>query len=126
LINQLGSTSASIALDAVFAVGLSMWILRRIEAMSEQQVKYIFRVRNRHAASLGEPPEIDGNTRNRYHGYFENEYGDQAIFIYDYEKRTGTLWLGDAGWERSFDVVDGKVPKLELGLNEMVWLQICW
>lgn len=94
--------------------------------MSEQEAKYIFRVRNRHSASVGEPPEIDGNNKSRYHGYFENEYGDQAIFIYDYETRTGTLWLGDAGWEKSYEVVNGKVPELELGLNEMFWIQICW
>ena len=93
--------------------------------MTEQQ-RYVFRARNKHSASMGEPPEIDANAPKRYHGYFENEFGEQAIFVYDYDKRTGTLWMGGAGWNHAFEVVDGDVPELELGMNEKLWLQVCW
>jgi hypothetical protein len=61
---------------------------------------YLFQVSNRHKAGSGNPPEIDGNTPNRYHGYFENEHGEQIVFVYDYETKTGTLWRGADGWEQ--------------------------
>jgi hypothetical protein len=86
----------------------------------------IFWVGNHHIASSGKRPHIDGDIRKRYHGYFENEYGEQAIFVYDYEVKEGTLWLGDAGWEKSYQVVDGKVSELVLGLNKALWLYTCW
>lgn len=59
---------------------------------------------------MSRPPEIDANTPKRYHGYFENEFGKQAIFVYDYDQHTGTLWLGDAGWEKAYAVIDGDAP----------------
>lgn len=86
----------------------------------------LFWVVNQHAPNSGQPPRIDGTIRKRYHGYFENEYGEQAIFVYDYEVGEGVLWLGDAGWEHSYAVVDGDVPDLMLGENEHAWLQVCW
>ncbi len=55
----------------------------------------IFHVGNKHSADCGTPPHIDGNIRKRYHGYFENEFGEQAIFIYDYEVKVvqyGKTW----------------------------------
>jgi len=27
----------------------------------------------------------NGGIRKRYHGYYEHEYGEQAVFVYDYE-----------------------------------------
>lgn len=86
----------------------------------------LFWVNNKHTGKSGAPPQVDGNIRKRYHGYFENEYGEQAIFVYDYEVREGVLWLGDAGWEHLYPVVDGDVPELILGENELVWLSNCW
>lgn len=56
----------------------------------------LFTVSNHHAESCGKPPHIHGDVRKRY----ENEYGEQAIFVYDYEVNKGTLWMGDSGWER--------------------------
>ncbi len=86
----------------------------------------IFNVSNRHSAKMGTPPQIDGDVQNRYYGYFENELKEQALFVFDYETRTGTLWMGDAGWDKSFRVVDGKVPELVTSINESLWLRLCW
>lgn len=86
----------------------------------------VFQARNKHSADAGKPPEIDADIRKRYHGYFENEFGEQAIFIYDYEVKEGTLYMGDAGWERAFRVVNARVPELELSKNEALWLYNCW
>jgi len=91
--------------------------------MSEQP---IFRVTNHHADACGAPPAIDDSEPNRYLGYFENEHGEQAIFVYDRTSRQGTLYLGDAGWERPYPVVDGAVDGLILGVNEALWLGTCW
>jgi hypothetical protein len=86
----------------------------------------LFSVSNHHGAGSGEPPQIDGDTKGRYHGYFENEHGEQAILIYDYQTGTGTLRLGDAEWHRTFPVADGRAPKVILGESEALWLKACW
>jgi hypothetical protein len=94
--------------------------------MTDRDQEPIFWVGNHHVPDCGKPPHIDGDIRKRYHGYFENQYGEQALFIYDYEVNEGTLWLGDAGWERPYKVVDARVPELNLSRNEALWLYNCW
>jgi hypothetical protein len=91
--------------------------------MSEQP---IFRVTNHHTNACGTPPEIDDSEANRYLGYFENEHGEQAIFVYDRTRRVGTLSLGDAGWDRSYPVVEGTAAGIVLGATEQAWLAACW
>jgi len=86
----------------------------------------IFTVTNHHAEKCGSPPRIDDSALNCYRGYFENERGEQAIFVYDRATRHGTLYLGDAGWEQPYPVVDGTVTELNLGINEALWLATCW
>jgi hypothetical protein len=89
----------------------------------------IFRVTNHHTDACGTPPAIDDSVPDRYLRYFENEHGEQAIFIYDRARRSGTLSLGDAGWEHSHAVVEGAVAGLALGALgavERAWLAACW
>lgn len=86
----------------------------------------LFFANNHHTEASGKPPHIDANIRKRYHGYFENEYGEQMIFVFDYEVGEGTLWSGDVGWELPHKVVDGTVPEILLGESEAVWLGNCW
>jgi hypothetical protein len=86
----------------------------------------LFRVRNHHTASSGPPPYIDDLHANQYLGYFENQYGEQAVFVYDRDSNQGQLYLGDAGWETSHAVVDGAVPNLVLSANELLWIRACW
>lgn len=88
--------------------------------------KNLFSVSNRHSPESGLPPQFDADTPARYHGYFENEHGEQMVFVYDRESRTGKLWMGDAGWEQGYNVVDGLVPVLILSELEEMWLQACW
>ena len=57
----------------------------------------LFQVRNHHSASCGPSPHIDDLGSNHYLGYFENQYGEQAVFIYDYDANKAVLYLGDAG-----------------------------
>jgi hypothetical protein len=86
----------------------------------------IFQARNNHSVRCGKPPEVDASVRKRYHGYFENEFGEQAIFIYDHEVNEGILYMGDAGWERAFKVIGARVPELVLSESEALWLYNCW
>jgi hypothetical protein len=87
----------------------------------------LFQVSNHHGESCGMPPQIDEQTfPNVYRSYFENQSGEQAIFLYDYEQERGSLYMGDAGWEHPHDVVDGKVPGFILNRPEQIWLSACW
>jgi hypothetical protein len=92
--------------------------------MADKQ--HIFSVDNKHKPNAGQPPQIDGNVKSKYYGYFENEYGEQMIFVYDHALKLGIVWVGDAGWEKSYKVVDGLVPELMLSDKEETWLQVCW
>ena len=86
----------------------------------------IFSVTNHHAPASGTPPQIDDTAPEPYRGYFENRYGEQAIFVYDYARRQGTLYLGDAGWGTPHPVQDGQVTDLLLAREEQTWLRLCW
>jgi hypothetical protein len=86
----------------------------------------LFHVRNHHSASCGTPPPIDDHSPSQYLGYFENQYGEQAVFVYDRDSSQAVLYLGDAGWESPHVVVDGGVPDLVLSETERLWLRACW
>ena len=86
----------------------------------------LLQVRNHHTAAAGTPPRIDDADPDRYVGYFENPFGEQAVFVFDRGPRTATLYLGDAGWETGRAVIDGVVPDLVLGETELLWLRACW
>jgi hypothetical protein len=87
----------------------------------------LFQVTNHHGEACGVPPQIDEQTFSGvYRSYFENQNGEQAVFLYDYEQERGTLYMGDAGWEHPYAVVDGKIPDLMLHRPEHLWLSACW
>jgi hypothetical protein len=86
----------------------------------------LFQVRNHHTAACGAPPRIDDLRPSQYLGYFENPYGEQAVFVYDRDSSQAVLYLGDAGWETPHAVIDGAVPELVLSETEQVWVRACW
>jgi hypothetical protein len=51
----------------------------------------LFSVRNHHLAECGIPPRIDDRGAGRYLGYFENQYGEQAVFVYDRDSNKAVL-----------------------------------
>jgi hypothetical protein len=89
------------------------------------QAELLFFVSNHHVESCGTPPKINGDTPNSYHSYFENEFGEQAIFIYDHEAAKGVLRMGDADWQGEYPVEDGFSPVAN-NMNESFWLVVCW
>ena len=86
----------------------------------------LFQVRNHHTAACGAPPRIDDLRPSQYLGYFENQYGEQAVFVYDRDSSQAVLYLGDAGWETQHAVIDGAVPELVLSETEQLWVRACW
>jgi hypothetical protein len=86
----------------------------------------LFQVRNHHSADCGIPPHIDDRSPSQYLGYFENQYGEQALFVFDRDSTQAILYLGDAGWEMPHTVVDGAVPDLVLSEIERLWVRACW
>ena len=87
---------------------------------------WLLHVRNHHSAECGTPPHIDDVRAGQYLGYFENEYGEQAVFVYDRDSSQAILYLGDAGWQTPHAVVDGGVPDLVLSETERLWVRACW
>jgi hypothetical protein len=100
---------------------------KETEVESEQaQQPYIFQVRNHQDESCGTPPHFD-DPSGVYLSYYENQFGEQNIFIYDYKTKEAFLYMGDAGWERPHKVVEGgRVPGLIYGEDEATWLFACW
>jgi hypothetical protein len=65
-------------------------------------------------------------SREQYHGYFENEYGAQWVFVYDYATETGQLFGGDVEWNDGCPVQEGGRVELILNASERQWLRACW
>ncbi len=86
----------------------------------------LFCVRNHHSADCGAPPCIDDHSPSQYLGYFENQHGEQAVFVYDRDSRQAMVYVGDAGWQMPHTVVEGSVPDLILSETERLWVRVCW
>jgi hypothetical protein len=68
---------------------------------------------------------LSNEAGDRYYGYFQNRFGEQWVFVYDLESKTGELRGGDIGWSTAVVVHDGQVD-IVLGQAERAWLQACW
>ena len=86
----------------------------------------LFRISNHHAEDCGQPPAIDGDGAGKYVGYFANQYGEQAVFVYDYQTREASVWMGDTGWGKVHRVVDGRTEGIILTESEATWIRACW
>lgn len=95
-------------------------------AKLETSGEVLLQVRNHHTAEAGTPPLVSDNDPTQYIAYFENPFGEQALFVFERTTRTATLYLGDAGWDTGYAVIDGLAPDLVLGEAELQWLRACW
>lgn len=86
----------------------------------------IFTMYNNHSKSCGTPPVVSNKKSKNYYGYFENEHGEQWIFIYNRETKKAELRGGDTEWQNIFIVNNGFVKELILDSEESNWLQACW
>lgn len=65
----------------------------------------IFSVGNQHVEGCGTPPTIDDSLENVvFRSYFENEYGEQWILLYDSSTDEVRVYSGDCGWESELRV----------------------
>ena len=97
-----------------------------MEKVSELRVweGTVLNVPNHHVESCGKPPQLQAS--GCYTSYFENIYGEQMVFQYDYKSKKGTLWCGDASWEEPVSIFDGVAPGIILSEKESAWLHLCW
>lgn len=86
----------------------------------------LFKVSNQHTASCGELPAVDADVLGKYYGYFGNEHGEQAIYVYDHATGEATIRMGDAGWNNVHRVVDGRVEGVTVDRAEAAWIRACW
>lgn len=85
---------------------------------------------NTHTDDCGTPPsftnDADGTLDgSKYLGYFQNRFGEQWVFVFDFERKVGELRGGDIGWDSVIQVKEGRAD-LVLGKAEAAWLESCW
>lgn len=83
----------------------------------------VLSVPNHHYECCGKPPELVAT--GCYTAYFENDYGEQMVFQYNYKEKKGVLWHGDCGWEESFPVMAGGTTII-ISDEEREWLRLVW
>ena len=86
----------------------------------------LFQVSNHHTDDRGQPPAANGDEPGKYYGYFANEYGEQSLFMYNYEKREAFVRMGDMGWDDPHRVVDGCLESIKVTEAEAAWIRACW
>lgn len=64
--------------------------------------------------------------RSRYYGYFQNEHGDQWLFIYDRAQGTAILRGGDAQWEKVHTLRGPDDLPFSMTESEKAWVLACW
>lgn len=83
-------------------------------------------IHNRHSQKCGEAPQITNDDRSRYIGYFQNEHGDQWIFVDDPATGPATLRCGDATWSTIYTIHGpGDLPN-SITDTERAWILACW
>ena len=97
-------------------------IIRKLPFSEKRSI--LFTVSNHHTVQCGQPPNVDGDEPNTYHGYFENRYGEQSIFVYSRDASEAVVFCGDADW-KAYPVRNGLPKGLVLSPEERIWLQAC-
>ena len=91
--------------------------------------KYLFVVENRHTSAhgLAKSPTFHDNDPARCTSFFQDEFGEQAVFVYDHKERNSTLYLGIQQWQpiRLYHAVPSSL-KHPLHESQALWLQACW
>lgn len=93
--------------------------------MAQEHVRegMVLTVPNHHIETCGKPPGLVA--KDCYTAYFENHYGEQMVFQYDYLLKKATLWHGDYSWEEPFEVLGGGTT-MGLAEEEREWLRLVW
>jgi hypothetical protein len=92
-------------------------------------------IRNNHVEGCGEPPEFDHDDYS-YLSYFENEHGEQSIFVFDDDEDVAKLYIADAGWDNPQEIPKREledttieeattISRILLARDEKLWLKAC-
>lgn len=98
----------------------------REDKEEEASADPVFSTSNHHVPSSGAPPRVDGDRQGKYFGYFENEHGEQAVFVHDRVSSSAVVMLGDAGWDSRYPVIEGRARGVILDQAEQLWVYCCW
>ncbi len=80
-------------------------------------------VKNRHIESCGLPPVVAGGA-GYYLSYFENEFGEQWVFVKDFESGVFYVAGGDIGWDTRLIGAEA-VGGIVLNWPERLWVLAC-
>ncbi len=86
----------------------------------------LLEIDNVHVADCGPPPVVDAT--GKYVGYFQNEYGEQWVFIGDRKTGEAVIYGGDVGWQSQYKA-SGSKPfpgDLILSREEKEWIIACF
>eukprot|EP00746_Dinoflagellata_sp_MGD_P015366 gnl/MRDRNA2_/MRDRNA2_134100_c0_seq1.p1 gnl/MRDRNA2_/MRDRNA2_134100_c0~~gnl/MRDRNA2_/MRDRNA2_134100_c0_seq1.p1 ORF type:complete len:189 (-),score=51.52 gnl/MRDRNA2_/MRDRNA2_134100_c0_seq1:89-655(-) len=91
----------------------------------------VLSIENLHLESCGSPPNLKVQSdENQYVSYFQNEDGEQAVFVMkkpaSKSNVTARIFMGDAGWDKSYLMKGGEVKDLILSHSEYIWCQLAW
>jgi hypothetical protein len=96
----------------------------------------VLTIQNKHLKECGQPPNLIN--KDCYIGYFENDYGEQLVFKFDYTKKHCTLYHGDCGWDnpiilqgqpirkKFFNIVPSKENSIVISDEEYEWLSMVY
>ncbi len=85
---------------------------------------FVFLADNAHLECCGQPPRLTRGG-DKFHSYFENVFGEQLVFQFDFDEGRGRLWSGDAGWGTPIEITETEFPVF-IGKEERAWLIACW
>ena len=138
---QLGKKTDAIS-KLAHDMDLPVQLARKYEEMAREQQKNeradpkppkekqavespLFKVSNHHTDHCGPAPSVDGDEAGKYYGYFANQFGEQAVFVYDYQTNEASVWMGDTHWHNAHRVVDGRLEGVILNESEAAWIRAC-
>lgn len=92
-------------------------------------------IENKHVEECGEPPQFDQDDYS-YISYFENEHGEQALFLFDDDENQAEVYIADADWETPQIIpareLDGMTPEKFTAISrnlmaqeEKLWFKAC-
>ena len=85
----------------------------------------VLTVPNHHGECSGKAPELVAE-KYFYTSYFENEHGEQLVFIYPKGGDRAILYHGGKNWDDSITLVPGGTLIIMLDADEKEWLLLCW
>ena len=78
-------------------------------------------LKNHHRLSPPRVPDVP----HLYRGYYENQHGEQILYVHDRRTGEAVLYHGDLGWAAR-PVIEGVAQDLILNADEAAWVAACW